>query len=245
MISLDNLTVSYGGWTLFDNISFLINPKDRIGLVGKNGAGKTTLLRIITGEQQPTSGAVTLNGDCTIGYLQFMREAERLKNVLRSARTSTGRHESTAEHTWRLALLALVLADEKPELDLPRVLAMCLVHDLGEAYEGDIPAVAQCDPASKAAAELAAMERLTPLLPAEAAARIRTLWEEYEACATPEARWVKALDKAETILQHNQGANPADFDYEFNLTYGAEWFRDDALLRRLRRLLDAETARHA
>ena len=67
MISLDNLTVSYGGWTLFDNISFLINPKDRIGLVGKNGAGKTTLLRIITGEQQPTSGAVTLNGDCTIG----------------------------------------------------------------------------------------------------------------------------------------------------------------------------------
>ncbi len=66
------------------------------------------------------------------------------------------------------------------------------------------------------------MERLTPLLPAEAAARIRTLWEEYEACATPEARWVKALDKAETILQHNQGANPADFDYEFNLTYGAE-----------------------
>ena len=77
MISLDNLTVSYGGWTLFDNISFLINPKDRIGLVGKNGAGKTPLLRIITGEQQPTSGAVTLNGDCTIGYLpQTMRVAD-------------------------------------------------------------------------------------------------------------------------------------------------------------------------
>lgn len=77
MISLDNLTVSYGGWTLFDNISFLINPKDRIGLVGKNGAGKTTLLRIITGEQQPTSGGVTLNGDCTIGYLpQTMRVAD-------------------------------------------------------------------------------------------------------------------------------------------------------------------------
>ena len=77
MISLDNLTVSYGGWTLFDNISFLINPKDRIGLVGRNGAGKTTLLRIITGEQQPTSGSVTLNGDCTIGYLpQTMRVAD-------------------------------------------------------------------------------------------------------------------------------------------------------------------------
>ncbi|MBR5849909.1 MAG: ABC-F family ATP-binding cassette domain-containing protein [Alistipes sp.] len=74
MISLDNLTVSYGGWTLFDNISFLINPKDRIGLVGKNGAGKTTLLRLIMGEQQPTSGAVTIGSECTIGYLpQTMR----------------------------------------------------------------------------------------------------------------------------------------------------------------------------
>lgn len=177
-------------------------------------------------------------------YLRFMREAERLKNVLRSAHTSTGRHESTAEHTWRLALLALVLADEKPELDQQRVLAMCLVHDLGEAYEGDIPAVEQSDPAVKAAAELSAMERLAPQLPDAAAGRIRALWEEYEACATPEARWVKALDKAETILQHNQGANPAGFDYDFNLTYGAEWFRDDALLRELRSLLDAETARH-
>ena len=179
-----------------------------------------------------------------IRYLRFIREAERLKNVLRTAYTSEGRHESTAEPTWRLALLALVLADEKPELDLPRVLAMCLVHDLGEAYEGDIPAVAQCDPASKAAAELAAMERLTRLLPPEAGATIREIWEEYEACQTPEARWVKALDKAETIIQHNQGANPAGFDYAFNLTYGSEYFDDGALLSDLRLLLDEETGRH-
>ena len=87
MISLDNLTVSYGGWTLFDNISFLINPKDRIGLVGKNGAGKTTLLRIITGEQQPTSGAVTINGECTIGYLpQTMRVADTTTRVEETAK---------------------------------------------------------------------------------------------------------------------------------------------------------------
>lgn len=77
MISLDNIGISYGGWTLFDDISFLINAKDRIGLVGKNGAGKTTLLRIITKEQQPTSGSVTINGECTIGYLpQQMRVAD-------------------------------------------------------------------------------------------------------------------------------------------------------------------------
>ena len=87
MISLDNLTISYGGWTLFDGISFMINPKDRIGLVGKNGAGKTTLLRVITGEQQPTEGAVSINGECTIGYLpQQMRVADTTSLVAETAK---------------------------------------------------------------------------------------------------------------------------------------------------------------
>lgn len=87
MISLDNLTISYGGWTLFDGISFMINPKDRIGLVGKNGAGKTTLLRVITGEQQPTEGMVTINGECTIGYLpQQMRVADTTSLVAETAK---------------------------------------------------------------------------------------------------------------------------------------------------------------
>ncbi len=77
MISIDNLSVSFGGWSLFDQISFLINPKDRIGLVGRNGAGKTTILKLIAGLQQPTSGAVTKNADCTIGYLpQQMQVAD-------------------------------------------------------------------------------------------------------------------------------------------------------------------------
>ena len=179
-----------------------------------------------------------------IRYLRFIREAERLKNVLRTAYTSEGRHESTAEHSWRLALLAAVLTGERPELDMQGVVLMCLIHDLGEAFDGDVPAIAQTAPGVKAASELAAMERLTRLLPPEAGATIREIWEEYEACQTPEARWVKALDKAETIIQHNQGANPAGFDYAFNLTYGSEYFDDGALLSDLRLLLDEETGRH-
>ena len=69
MVSIDNVTVSFGGWDLFKDISLLINPRDRIGLVGKNGAGKTTLLKVIMGIQPPTSGVVTMSGDTTLGYL--------------------------------------------------------------------------------------------------------------------------------------------------------------------------------
>ena len=77
MISVDNLTVSFGGQDLFKEISFLINPKDRIGLVGKNGAGKSTMLKVLVGEQPPTSGGVSRNGECTIGYLpQQMKVAD-------------------------------------------------------------------------------------------------------------------------------------------------------------------------
>ena len=77
MISIDNLTVSFGGWDLFKDISLLVNPKDRIGLVGKNGAGKTTLLKVLTGEQPATSGTVTKSADTTLGYLpQQMKVAD-------------------------------------------------------------------------------------------------------------------------------------------------------------------------
>ncbi len=70
MISINNITVSFGGFTLYDGISFLINPRDRIGLAGKNGAGKSTLMKIITGDQRPTSGDIAIPNGCTIGYLK-------------------------------------------------------------------------------------------------------------------------------------------------------------------------------
>ncbi len=69
MISIEQLTVEFGGTPLFDNIGFLINAKDKIALVGKNGAGKTTLLRLIAGTQNPTRGNIVIPSDLTIGYL--------------------------------------------------------------------------------------------------------------------------------------------------------------------------------
>lgn len=173
--------------------------------------------------------------------IEFIRELERLKDTTRTAWTSSGRHESTAEHSWRLAMLAAVLLEDKPALDRERVLLLCLVHDLGEAYDGDISAATLPDPQYKRLLEQAALERLCAPLPAALRQHFFDLWEEYEEGLTPEARFVKALDKAETILQHSQGQMPAGFDYGFNLEYGRPYFEQDELLRELRTVLDAET----
>jgi len=179
------------------------------------------------------------------GLLAFLRDAERLKTVRRSAWTSDGDPESVAEHTWRLCLMAMLLSDGAPEVDQGRLLRMCLIHDLGEALGGDVPAPEQEASAPKARQERADLLRLTAPLPPSLRAQIVELWDEYEAAATPEARLAKGLDKLETILQHTQGKNPADFDYAFNLAYGRRYTAGDPVLEALRARLDAETARLA
>ena len=123
-------------------------------------------------------------------------------------------------------------------------LMMALVHDLGEIYDGDISAALLPDPDKKYKSEAGSVSRLLSLLEEPARSRIASLWQEYEDGRTAEAKLVKALDKAETILQHNQGMNPSDFDYEFNLQYGAAYFREDGLMAALRDRLDQETKRH-
>ncbi len=173
--------------------------------------------------------------------ISFIKQAELLKSVLREAWTSTGRRESTAEHSWRLALLAGLLAPSF-EVDQSKILMMCLVHDLGELYIGDISAASNPDEAQKHAEEERDVRQVLSLLPKEQEKELLSLWQEYNAGSTPEAKLVKALDKAETILQHNQGQNPSDFDYGFNLTYGKQYFSGSPLLTRLREMLDAETA---
>ncbi|MXQ10391.1 HD domain-containing protein [Microvirga makkahensis] len=184
-------------------------------------------------------------GDRLPGALEFLREAERLKSTLRSGFTSTGRPESTAEHTWRLCLMALVFADEFGDIDVLRLIKLCIVHDLGEALSGDVPAIMQTEGNSKSARERADLAVLTRSLHSEKRAEILSLWEEYEAAQTPEAILAKGLDKLETILQHIQGRNPADFDYAFNLGYGQKHTSAHPLLARIRTILDEETRARA
>ena len=177
-------------------------------------------------------------------YLNFIKETELLKNVLRTAWGSTGRQESTAEHSWRLALFAALLLGDYPELDGKRVLFMCLIHDLGELYDGDISAALLPDEQQKHAGEQRSVERLFSFLPEKEREYFMAVWREYNENSTPEAHLVKALDKAETILQHNQGINPPDFDYEVNLQYGASYFKEDGRMAALRARLDQETKKH-
>jgi len=177
--------------------------------------------------------------------LEFLRSAERLKDTLRSCYTTQGRTESVADHSWRLTLLAMTFADQLPDVDLLRLLKICVLHDLGEAVDGDIPAPLQDSAAPKSAKERDDFLSLITPLPDKLKSEFLTLWDEYENASSPEARAVKALDKLETILQHNQGKNPADFDYTFNIEYGKTYTDDVPVASMIRELLDRETKQNA
>lgn len=172
---------------------------------------------------------------------RFVAELERIKTNTRTAWASTGRTESIAEHSWRLSLFALALGPRLAQVDISRVVAMCLVHDLGETYDGDTSARIPVDPAQKTAEERAGVQRVCDILDDPERTMIRELWEEYVAGLTSEARVAKALDKMETIIQHNQGAGGEEFDHEFNLGYGRGLADQVPELRELRDVVDAMT----
>ena len=175
------------------------------------------------------------------GLRAFLGAAAALKDQPRNSWTVEGRHESVAEHSWRVALIALALAAEQDGLDLGRVLAMAIVHDLGEAISGDAPAITRPDKAAKTARERADLATLLAPAPPAVREAITALWEECQAAETPEARFVKAADKLETVMQHAEGANPPGFDYGFNLDYGRGETDAVPAVAALRALIDAET----
>lgn len=174
-------------------------------------------------------------------YMDFIKEAEALKSVTRTAWTSEGRRESTAEHSWRLALMAAVFLEEFPQLDKYKVILMALIHDMGEIYTGDISANSVFSSEDKEEAERHDIQEVFGMLPDRHRDLYISLWEEYENGVTPEARFVKAFDKGETILQHIQGKNPEGFDYKFNLSYGKKYFQGDEKMEEIREFLDTET----
>lgn len=141
--------------------------------------------------------------------IQFIVELDQLKNVLRRTQLIDGsRHENSAEHSWHLAVMALLLQEYAGStVDVGRVMRMLLVHDIVEIDAGDTFAFDAAGYMSKAERELAAAERIFGLLPEDQGRELRALWEEFESMTTAEARYANALDRLEPLLQnlHNSG----------------------------------------
>lgn len=141
--------------------------------------------------------------------IRFILEIDRLKQVLRqTVLTDRSRNENDAEHSWHLAVMAILLHEYAAEaVDVLRVVKMVLVHDLVEIDAGDTFCYDAEGAKDKAQRETAAAERIFPLLPPDQAAEVRALWEEFEARRTPEARFAAALDRLQPLLHnyHTQG----------------------------------------
>ncbi len=136
----------------------------------------------------------------------FLNEADRLKSVLRATTLVDGsRPENSGEHSWHLALYALVLADQAaPGVDINRVIRMLLIHDLVEIDVGDVPIHSLNGQAHASAethaAEAKAADRIFGLLPSDLATDLRVLWDEFEAAESPDARFAKSLDRVQPVM---------------------------------------------
>lgn len=152
-------------------------------------------------------------------YLAIVHLAERLKDTPRHCYTSGGRRESVAEHSWRLSLMAMLLRDEFPTVDIDKVICMCLIHDLGEAFTGDIPVFLKTD--ADRHTEDALLADWVRGLPSPTREELTALYAEMEARETCEARLYKALDGLEALIQHNESdiATWEDHEYQLQLTY--------------------------
>lgn len=174
--------------------------------------------------------------------IEIMDTAERLKNSTRHSWTSTGRHESVAEHSWRLALLAYFVRDEFAGIDAEKLLKMCLVHDLGEAFTGDIPSFEKT--AADEQREAALLRQWVDGLPAPYRAELTALYAEMDARETQEAKVYKALDNLEAVLQHNEAPlwSWLPLEYELQFTYGGDKVGFSPYLTALKAQLNADSA---
>lgn len=176
-----------------------------------------------------------------VQLLAFLRRIETLKTNPRHAYTAGGVRETVAAHSWRTALLAMLLAPEFPELDMNKVIRMCLIHDLGEAVTGDIPAFEKTD--EHRSQERLALAQLVDTAPAADAAQMHALFAEMDALGTPEARLYKALDRIEAVIQHNESdiATWIPLEYQLQQTYGWENLEEFPAMLALRRQVLADT----
>lgn len=174
-------------------------------------------------------------------FLEILHIAEKLKDTPRHCTTSEGRTESVAEHSWRLSLMAFLLQSEFPQADMGRVMRMCLIHDLGECFTGDIPTFVKTDRDRETEDSL--LGKWVAGLPKEVSAEMRSLYAEMDAQKTTEARICKALDKLEALIQHNESpiGTWSENEYELNRTYAFDATAFSPWLTQLRKAILEDT----
>ncbi|WP_036609066.1 HD domain-containing protein [Oribacterium sp. P6A1] len=152
-------------------------------------------------------------------YLEILHVAERLKDTPRHCTTTNRRTESVAEHSWRISLMAFLLKHEFPDVDINRVVDMCLIHDLGECFTGDIPTFIKTDKDRNVEDSL--LSQWVKTLPEEISKEMSELYREMDALETKEAKIYKSLDKLEALIQHNESPIDtwSDNEYALNKTY--------------------------
>ena len=173
-------------------------------------------------------------------YLAIVHCIAGLKERTRHAWMKSGRQESVAEHSWRMALMAYFLRDEFPTADLTRILLMALLHDMGEVFTGDIPTFEKTD--ADRAREHELRDEWIDALPAPYAAEVRSLFAEMDAMETEEAKIVKALDRMEAVITHNEG-DPLTWlplEYDLQHTYGVKEAAFTPVLKELRAEVNRE-----
>jgi len=173
--------------------------------------------------------------------LDFLHKLECLKTNGRHSTTVGGITETVAAHSWRLAVLALMIAPEFPEIDGNKLIRMCLVHDFGEAITGDIPSFLKTQ--AHEATEENAVQTLLSTLPGAQRGDLTALFAEMDALETTEARLYKALDKLEAVIQHNESdiSTWLPLEYELQQTYAVENANEFPYLKELRALMLKDT----
>jgi putative hydrolase of HD superfamily len=174
-------------------------------------------------------------------YLEILHVAERLKDTPRHCTTTKRRTESVAEHSWRISLMAFLLKHEFEDVDINKVVDMCLIHDLGECFTGDIPTFIKTD--SDREVEDSLLNQWVKSLPEELSGEIAALYKEMDAQETKEAKLYKSLDKLEALIQHNE--SPIDTwsenEYELNKTYAFDTVAFSEWLTELRKAILEDT----
>lgn len=152
--------------------------------------------------------------------LDILSVAERLKDAVRHCYTSGGRRESVAEHSWMMTVMAFFMRDEFPDADMDKVVEMCIIHDLGEAFTGDIPTFEKTKEDEKREEDL--LSDWIKTLPSGYAEKMQLLYEEMEEQNTQEAKIYKAIDKLEALIQHNMSdlSTWLPLEYDLQKTHG-------------------------